>query len=404
MRVVETQHRHAAEPDTASIQQAEHIAEPESRRPQHQHTAELDTNLRSERPLSNEGQRGETTHIEFVPRNANWYEPASVQRNASSNAFASPVILDRNLGCMGTECISPPSLNVVCEPECACSSVILDRNLGCMGTERISPPSLNAICETDALAAQTDELETVSVQQAHAAKPESCNTQRKWTPLDSEYESNEEDAIKALFTLRAENHFKLLTEKALPKEPHKSFPDLNFKSLWLVIILSGVISLATILSFHAFMPSSPSSMKAGEICLAVHTPSLPKAVELANGKSLNYDAATAPKRHSVMHPLPQSFLIETWAVREPDTLLPHHWMLYGNRMPLNTYKATELANTLNSGTKASSHPFFKGILKHIRFPILGRLYGNRMYLSPILKGCMGTEYLFFLLFLLWHLS
>jgi transcriptional regulator with XRE-family HTH domain len=318
-----TQHRHAAEPDTASIQQAEHIAEPESRRPQHQHTAELDTNLRSERPLSNEEQRGETTHIEFVPRNASWYEPASVQ-------------------------------------------------------------------------------------QAHAAKPESCNTQRKWTPLDSEYESNEEDAIKALFTLRSENHFKLLTEKALPKEPHKSFPDLNFKSLWLVIILSGVISLATILSFHAFMPSSPGSMKAGEICLAVHTPSLPKAVELANGKSLNYDAATAPKRHSVMHPLPQSFLIETWAVREPDTLLPHHWMLYGNRMPLNTYEATEQANALNSETKASSHPFFKGILKHIlkhiRFPILKRLYGNRMHLSPILKGCMETECLFFLLFLLWHLS
>ena len=301
-----TQHRHASEPETASIQQAEHIAEPESSRPQHQHTAELDTNLHSERPLSNEGQRGETTHIEFVPRNASWYEPASIQRNASSNAFssvssnafASPVILDRNLGCMGTECISSPPLNVVCEP--------------------------------DALTTHTAELETVSVQQAHAAKPESCNTQRKWTPLDSEYESNEEDAIKALFTSRAENHFKLLAEKPLPKEPHKSFLDLNLKSLWLVIILSSVISLATILSFHAFMPSSPGSMKAGEICLAVHPPSLPKAVELANGKFLNYDATTAP---------------------------------------MNTYEATGLANVLTSDTKASSHAF-----------------------------------LFFLLFLLWHLS
>ncbi len=328
-----TQHRHAAEPETASIQQAEHITEPESCRTQHRHTAkpdtvsvqrntssnafssastspslnvvwepdtltaqtaELDTNLHSERPFSNEGQRSETTHIEFVPRNASWYETVNVQRNASSNAFASPV----QIGCMETECISSPSLKVVWEP--------------------------------DALTAQTAELERVSIQQAHAAKPESCNTQRKWTSLDSEYESNEEDAIKALFTSRAENHFKLLAEKPLPKEPHKSFLDLNLKSLWLVIILSGVISLATILSFHAFMPSYPGSMKAGEICLAVHPPSLPKAVELANGKFLNYDAATAP---------------------------------------MNTYEATGLANALTSEAKTSPHAF-----------------------------------LFFLLFLLWHLN
>ena len=275
-----TQHRHAtepetaniqqaehiAEPETANIQQAEHIAEPESRRTQHQHTAELETvsiqqtahiaeletNLHPERPFSNEGQRSETTHIEFVPRNVSWYETANVQQTA-----------------------------------------------------------------------YTAELETVSVQQVHATKPESCTTQQKWTPLDSEYESNEEGAIKALFTSRAENHDKLLAEKLLPKEPHKSLPDLNLSWLWLVIILSSVISLATLLSFNAFMPSSPSPMKAEGICLTAHPPSSPKAVELANGKLLDYDTATAS---------------------------------------MNTYETTGLANVLTSNTKASSHLFLRSLL------------------------------------------
>jgi transcriptional regulator with XRE-family HTH domain len=278
-----TQHRHAAEPEPASIQQAEHIAEPKSDRPQHQHAAEpdtvsvqqtahiaeLDTNLCSERPFSNEGQRSEATHIEFVPRNASWYEPVSVQQAAHTAELE---------------------------------------------TVSIQQAAHTAELETVSIqqAAHTAELETVSIQQAHAAKPESCNTQRKWTSLDSEYESNEEDAIKALFTSRSDNHFKLLTEKPLPKEPHKSFPDLNLSWLWLVILLSSVISLATILSFHAFMPSSsPGSMKAGEICLAVHPPSLPS-------NFLNSDAATAP---------------------------------------MNTYEATRLANILISKTKAFSHSF-----------------------------------------------
>jgi transcriptional regulator with XRE-family HTH domain len=268
-----TQHRHTAEPkianvqqaehiaelETANVQQAEHIAEPESRRTQHRHTteletvsvqqtariAELDTNLCSERPFSSEEQRGETTHMELVPRNASWYETVGAQQ-------AAPVA----------------------------------------------------------------ELETVSVQQTHAAKPESCSTPRKWTPLDLEYESNKEDAIKALFTSRSENHSKLLAEKPLPKEPHKSFPSLNLSQLWLVIILSGVISLATILSLHAFMPSnSLNSMNTGGVCLAAVPPSsLPKAARLANGKY----AATAP---------------------------------------MNRYEATGLANTLTGDVKVSPLSF-----------------------------------------------
>jgi hypothetical protein len=46
-----------------------------------------DTNLHSESPFSNEGQRGEATHTEFVPRNASWYE--NLPRSAAANDLSS---------------------------------------------------------------------------------------------------------------------------------------------------------------------------------------------------------------------------------------------------------------------------------------------------------------------------
>jgi transcriptional regulator with XRE-family HTH domain len=296
-----TQYRHTAEPktanvqqaekiaelETANIQQAEHIAEPDQHRHEAKletvsvqrsafssassnasssasaspslnvvwepdaltaHKAELDTNLHSESPFSDEGQRGEATYTEFVPRNASWYETVGVQS-------AAPVA----------------------------------------------------------------ELQTVSVQQTHAAKTESCSIQRKWTPLDLEYESNKEDAIKALFMSSAENHSKLLAEKLLPKESNKSFPSLNLSHLWLAIILSGIISLATILSLHALMPSSLSSQNAGGVCLAAtHPSSLPKAVEA----NVNYAA----------------------------------------KAQVNAYDAITLANILADGIKVSSHSFLSFLL------------------------------------------